>query len=330
MMKHLELPGRLSTVSKGRLVDVEWRLRPVGPDDYTAIARIRNQIRPDPIAAAELVEADRNADPTFTRRVVEREGTVLATGWVGAADWLPAGTWQIGVQVDRAHRGEGVGEALLRTLEELARANGAKGLEAYLRGEDDASYEWALKRGYYLYRRRTEAVLELASFNFGPFAGAIERTAATGITFFGQEGRLPEPLLRGAYEVDKVTTPDVPGYGDAGFPTYERWLADLESIFGRSYWLVALDGDRVVGLTTLEWTAQSDSGQTGVTAVLREYRSKGIALALKLQAIAEAQRRGLARMRTNNDPDNPPMLAVNRKLGYVFIPGPRRMRKSLD
>lgn len=309
---------------------MEWKLRPVGPDDYEAIARIRNQIRPDPISAAELVEADRSADPTFTRRVVEAAGAVVASGWVGAAGWLPAGIWQIGVQVDRAHRGEGVGKALLQTLEELGRAGGANGLDATVRGEDDGSYEWALKRGYYLHRQRTEAFLELASFDFGPFAGAIERTTATGITFFGQEGRLPEPLLRGAYEVDNAITPDIPSEGvDVTFPTYERWLVDQEAIFGRSYWLLALDGDRVVGLTTLEWTAQSDFAYTGVTGVLREYRNRGIALALKLQSIAEAQRRGLARMRTNNDPDNPPMLAVNRKLGYVFVPGPRRMRKSL-
>jgi GNAT superfamily N-acetyltransferase len=308
---------------------MNWQIRAAVATDYEAIARLRNQTRPDQISAAELVAVDQTADPTLTRLVVELDGQVIAMGWVGDADWLPEGIWQIGVAVDRAHRGHGAGEALRQALEERALAGGAAGVEAYLRGPDESADGWLLKRGYTLYRQRTEAVLDLKAFDFGPFAGAIERTAATGITFYGQEGRLPEALLQGAYEVDRATTFDVPGYGDITFPTYERWVKDLEPGMARTYWVLALDGERVVGLTNLEWYEQDDFAHTGLTGVLREYRSRGIALAMKLHAIAEAQRRGFVAMRTNNDPDNPPMLAVNRKLGYVFVRGPRRMRKAL-
>lgn len=34
-------------------------------------------------------------------------------------------------------------------------------------------------------------------------------------------------------------------------------------------------------------------------------------------------------MRTNNDPDNPAMLAVNARLGYRLVSGPRRMKLPL-
>jgi GNAT superfamily N-acetyltransferase len=167
------------------------------------------------------------------------------------------------------------------------------------------------------------------AFDEAPFAAVVERVAQSGITFLGFMGRPPEPYLRGFWAVDNATTHDVPGYGDATLPTYERWLADVEPYFPRSYVQFALDGDEVIGISTLEISADGTAANTGMTGVLREYRGRNIALALKLQTIAEAKRLGLKLMRTNNDPDNPPMLAVNRKLGYVFIPGPRRLRKAL-
>lgn len=310
---------------------MEWKLRPVGPNDYEAVTRIRNQVRPEPMSVDEMIDADRAraSEPHYIRLVAELDGQVVAHGWAGSPDGLPEGMTGIGVQVDRAHRRQGVGEALRGALEEHARKAGFQAVETMVRGEDDASYEWALKRGYYLYRQRTEATLELATFDHASFAGAIERVTASGITLRGHDGMPPEQILRGIYEVDKATTFDVPGYGDANFPAYEKWVTEMEPFFSRTYFMMAMDGDRVVGLSTLEFAGGGDGALTGMTGVLREYRGRGLALAMKLRTIEEAQRRGLARMRTNNDPDNPPMLAVNRKLGYVFIPGPRRMRKSL-
>jgi RimJ/RimL family protein N-acetyltransferase len=52
------------------------------------------------------------------------------------------------------------------------------------------------------------------------------------------------------------------------------------------------------------------------TDVLRQYRGRGLAQALKLQTILLAKRQGMHHIHTNNDSNNAPMLAVNRKLGY--------------
>ena len=54
-----------------------------------------------------------------------------------------------------------------------------------------------------------------------------------------------------------------------------------------------------------------------------------IALALKLLSIRAALRWGADYIRTNNDSQNAPMLAINRKLGYVPQPGGYRMVKAL-
>jgi GNAT superfamily N-acetyltransferase len=62
-----------------------------------------------------------------------------------------------------------------------------------------------------------------------------------------------------------------------------------------------------------------------MTGVLREYRGRDIALALKLRAIQVARAREMRTMWTNNDSENAPMLAINRKLGYQPEPGVIRL-----
>lgn len=53
-----------------------------------------------------------------------------------------------------------------------------------------------------------------------------------------------------------------------------------------------------------------------MTGVEKAYRGRKLALALKLLAIRIAQAHDAATIRTGNDAENGPMLAINRKLGY--------------
>jgi GNAT superfamily N-acetyltransferase len=57
------------------------------------------------------------------------------------------------------------------------------------------------------------------------------------------------------------------------------------------------------------------------TGVERDFRGHGLATALEVLAIRCARRYGAAYLRTNNHSENAPMLAVNRKLGYLPEPG---------
>src|SRR5205085_2500645 len=58
-----------------------------------------------------------------------------------------------------------------------------------------------------------------------------------------------------------------------------------------------------------------------ITAIHAEYRGRGIALALKLKTIAYAQQHGFHEIRTAVESNNPSMLAINAKLGFVQGPG---------
>ena len=65
------------------------------------------------------------------------------------------------------------------------------------------------------------------------------------------------------------------------------------------------------------------------TGVDRAYRGRGLALATKLVALRRAREWGAAYARTNNDSQNAPILAVNRKLGYTPHPGYYKLLKPL-
>ncbi len=77
------------------------------------------------------------------------------------------------------------------------------------------------------------------------------------------------------------------------------------------------DAGEWVGMSLLAFQEHTNIGWTPVTGVLRAYRSRGIALALKLRAIDAAIARGCTLILTENHEDNAPMRAINRKLGFV-------------
>ena len=59
---------------------------------------------------------------------------------------------------------------------------------------------------------------------------------------------------------------------------------------------------------------------TGFTGVRREYRGRGIAMALKLRAVDYAKSHGYREIRTWNSTLNAPMLGINVRLGFVKQP----------
>ena len=64
-----------------------------------------------------------------------------------------------------------------------------------------------------------------------------------------------------------------------------------------------------------------------MTGVMPHHRGQKLAQVLKLQSIQFAKAFGADYILTHNDSENDPMLAINRKLGYVPQPGVYRLIK---
>jgi GNAT superfamily N-acetyltransferase len=311
-------------------------IREAQSTDYTAIADIANRIRPEPMAADEILGDDQRCKEIpggILHRLVatDDQGQVVGYGFAERMPWLPDGRWEVHATSHPEHRGQGIATALLQAAERIALEGGATSLGAWCRSSNPAYFEWAQRHGYENVLLRTESVLDLSTWDGSRFAGHVDRVKAGGIRLYTFEGSdAPEEIVRGIYDLEWTTGPDVPDW-EAGTNVipFEEWVQDWRNQTEPRFVALALDGDKVIGESTLHWTTKiRRCGYTGYTGVLREYRGRGIALACKLMTIDRALAADLPRLRTNNDFENPSMLAVNTKLGYQFVPGPRRLLKT--
>ena len=240
---------------------------------------------------------------------------------VGAA--IGVGGWHSPVRVARcevsvapAERGRGHGSALLGAVGAWAHALGYDELTAPVQADGPASLAWAERRGYREVGRDAMLVLELRGL--APPAVA----APQGIEIATWAER-PE-LARGMHTVALEAYPDVPGEADTPVPPFAEWLAmDMEGVSDRpEATFIALVGDLVVGYGMLSLVPdRPDLAGHGFTGVLRAWRGRGIAGAIKRAEIAWAIAAGYERLETHNDDRNEPVRRLNLRHGYALRPG---------
>ena len=121
------------------------------------------------------------------------------------------------------------------------------------------------------------------------------------------------------YEVDMITTPDVPMTDMVTELPFDEWL---DSIWRRP--TITLDGsfaaieaDRVACITMLAANLERGRAFTEYTATLPAYRNRRLAERVKRASLRWAADSGIRAAWTTNDETNAPMLAVNRRLGYT-------------
>ncbi len=309
-----------------------FAIRPCENRDYERVAWIHNAIQPEPQTPEEFQEDDElvrsKAGSVLVRVVAEdEEGQVIGYGFAEHAPWMPPDRWSIEAMVHPSARGRGAGQAIFEHVRQLALEGGAARFESWCRGDDEASLAWAGRRGFKVDRQRTESVLDLTTADLSRFDGVLDEVEAGGIRL-ATVTDVDDALLHQMWELDVATSRDIPIHdpeeGDQPFDVYQAFWREHK---GEKIVALAFDGDRVVGISMLFPSRTPGAGAyTGFTGVYREYRGRKIALAVKLLTIREAIARGIPHMRTNNDPDNPAMLAVNAKLGYRLVPGPYRLR----
>jgi len=109
---------------------------------------------------------------------------------------------------------------------------------------------------------------------------------------------------------DPITIPE--------FDVYKKTVIENPK-FNSNSWLIVLDGDRVVGLNHLRKSELEKGVHTGLTAVRRKYRRKGVATALKHTSLAWAKNQGYVWIRTDNASVNKGMLSINIRAGFKFL-----------
>jgi GNAT superfamily N-acetyltransferase len=311
-------------------------LRAATEDDAPAVTTIINDGYPEPSTEEQVRERIRAAltgAHTIIRLVADdAAGRVMGYGHALREDWMEPGLFWFHIAVAPDVRRQGTGGALFATLRDWAVARGATSLRGEARDNLPASYAFLTSHGFQVERRLFESTLDLHSFDETPFVPALDAARAAGIRFLTMaDADDTDEARRALWELERAVGRDIPGGSEAAILPYETFLERVCDAPGYdpSLQFVAANDATWVGLARGEVPAASEGVYNGVTGVLLAWRNRGIALALKLLLIRAAIQRGAAYLRTNNDSENAPMLAVNRKLGYQPEPGFARMRLNV-
>jgi GNAT superfamily N-acetyltransferase len=320
------------------------RMQPI--DNFKVIAPMLNLIWSEPTTAERLQEDEDKIPPgklhynedgklmgwDRPKWVAEdKDGHIVGYAIAWRAPWTEPGALFHTVVVSSGSRGYGIGRGLYTALHQWAEEVKASQLIDYIRETDERSLAFAERRGYAKERHTFESVLDLKSFDSGQLDSCIKEAERSGIQFVTLAEEPGEVNERKLYELYKETHPDIPGYSGS-FPWFEEWKKWSIAQSGvQPEWIhIAKDGDRYIGVVTLQQNEQTRAMYHEYTGVLPGYRGRRIALSLKMLGIQTARACGVPYLKTHNDSMNVPMLRINRDLiGFRAEPGNFKMVRHL-
>lgn len=284
------------------------------------------ELAPDDDAALDelLAFASAHGTPRVTTAAAYRELMVEAATWTGfvartngeiRAVALPSIQSAIGLDQAQLNAflvpGDQVAfDAVLEQVAGWARARTATHVTAHVSAPSDTDLAAWLGAGYEQVGERARVTLAVTPADES--RPAIEIDGAT-ITTLAER---PD-LAASADGLWRIAHDDVPSalrFSSADVPALRSEIGNDPE---RAVALVAVDGDdRVVGIAVLIRTADRSIAGHRMTATARDWRGRGVAHALKVEAIRWAAANGVTRLQASNDSDNAPMHAVNARLGF--------------
>lgn len=303
-------------------------IREAGSDDadLDTIASVVNAVTPDdPTSIEEMRWADATY-PGTVRFLAELADRPVGVATVGRIYMHPPefdALWAtIAVLPDA--RQQGIGTRLFAAVSDRARAVSKGWLHIPATDGRPDGMAFLVRRGFTEYERAKMVRLDLA----GLASPAVDAPAGIRLTTLAER---PD-LVPGVHAVALEAFPDIPGGDepDAVGDLAEFRARDVDRPgIPRDAFMVALDAATglAVGYASLIMVPGSQSvAWHDMTAVVRAWRGRGVAGALKRATIGWAIANGLEALETGNDLDNAPMRAVNARLGFRPLPDLMTMR----
>jgi GNAT superfamily N-acetyltransferase len=277
--------------------------------DAQGVVDLINEVFPASTASVESWSHQEASVPPRANHaawVAIEDGVVAGRAEATLKWWSESGAAFAGVSVRSIYRKCGIGTELWERAEQHVQDLGASRVTTMF-VESSEGVAFARKRGFTQERAEAMSCVDPTTVDPAPDDAWCRVVPLRDAD--------PERV----YEVDMVTTPDVPATDAIATMPYDEWLD--------AQWrrpnvthdgsFVALVEDQVVGFTILAANVERGRAFTDYTATLREYRNRGIADRLKRASLTWAAANGIRAAWTTNDETNAAMLAVNERLGYT-------------
>lgn len=272
----------------------------VTDDDLEAWRAVRIAVEPEE-RCATVAELRAQETPSQLMLLARSEGNVVGSGVADRSETAGGGFALARVPVE--YRRKGVGSALLRAMADHCVGLGLPRLSS--RVDDEGSLAFAERFGFAEVDREVEQVRAVGDEPPPPTPPAgvdlvtLDEHPELWVACFDRFGT--EVLADFALYTPLEITP-------------EQWNTSWR---GDHVFLAVHEGE-VIGCAGLFRDAdRPDRAENALTAVLRDWRGRGLAAHLKRRALQYAAAEGIREVYTWTQVGNKPMIALNERLGYV-------------
>ena len=313
-------------------------LRPADMNrDFDPLAKLFTAEQNEPTTEAGL-RSDYEAHKERIIRLMvaeDEQGELVGFNWMTRSRSDPKQAY-LYVIVKQAHSGQGVGGRLYMDLELAAASAQVTQLEVGVSDDCPKCRSFADRNGFSEQRHSIGMTLNLTAFDDRPYDETISRLQAEGFQFMSMEALgNTEDAQRKLYALNDTAASETLG-SEGNHPWVD--FDDFQKSVCQADWYRPAGQMVVIDTATNTWAAMSaitrfdgaDHAYNLFTGVDKHYRGRKLAQAVKVLALRYAREVLKVNMvRTNHNAQNDPMIAIDRKFGYIQTPGNFAMAKKL-
>lgn len=314
-----------------------WSLRPVEPErDFSKLAGWFTYLE-DYINTVESLKKyyDEDKDRIIHMGVEGAEGALTGFYWVERDRIVPE-RHLVYLFVEPDHRSNGLGSRLFNDMLDRVYLVEGRVLRSNIRDDSPEGLAFFEHRGFHEVRHSIAMALDLKTFDDRPYDAIIEQLKKEGFLFTSMEelGNT-EDAQRRLYELNDTAASET--LGSSGEHPWESFEDFQKRVCQAEWYLPA--GQKVIidtgtgiwaGMSAITRFAGAKDAYNLFTGVDKRYRGRKLGQAVKVQALRFGRDvLKVDSVRTHHNTKNPPILAIDRKFGYVQIPGYFVMEKKL-
>ena len=309
-------------------IDKRFMLRPFSDDDYNGFVDLRNTLFPDHPTSVEQV---RHHDKAHKAKIQQKrwvyeqnEKIIVSAMYTQFIEVYHPKKFVIIIHVLKDIQGKGYGAYSYNYLMNKLKPFNPIKITSEVNEIHARSIRFLEDRGFINTMKEQESKLDLSIYDPTKYQCEIERVLEQGfriitLSEFRKEDKKADYKC---WKLEREVAPDMPWTDPISIPEYDHYQEYMlnNPRFNPDSWFIILDKTTIVGLNNLWKTPQETIIGTGLTGVLRQYRRKGIATALKHACLIWAKDQGYRYIRTYNSASNKGMLSINLRVGFKFMP----------